>query len=294
MVEALVIIVGLLVGSFLSVCIYRIPLYRSESYDENGEPTEAPISPTPPGERRISIIYPPRSFCPQCNKQLLWWHNIPLFSWLLLLGRCHFCKARIPARYPLLELLSAAAAYASLYVYGLTPTGFLIYLVVITLIVISFIDCDYYIIPNVITFPGTILGLILVASNQYFGIFSQPVCNSLLGSLFGLLAGAGFLWFVSEVYLRLRKKEGLGFGDVKLLAMTGVLFGPMSALYTIFIGSLLGTVFGVAILLCKRRQLDNPIPYGPYLATATILYLFTGDSLLEVIGGFIAALIARS
>jgi leader peptidase (prepilin peptidase)/N-methyltransferase len=287
MIEGLVIVVGLLMGSFLSVCIYRIPLNRNEFYDEDGAPIEAPEPKHSPDQRKITIIYPPRSFCPKCEKQLLWWHNIPVLSWLLLRGRCHFCKAPIPFRYPLVEMLSASAAILALSIYGLTPTALLVYLFVLALIVISFIDLDYYIIPDVISLPGTVLGLIIVAVNQFTGVFQAPVNSSLLQSGIGLLAGAGFLWFVAWLYQLIRKVEGLGFGDVKLLAMIGVLFGPQATLYTIFIGSLLGAAFGVIILLMKGKELNNPIPYGPYLASATILYLYSGDKLLQLIGASI-------
>lgn len=253
---------------------------RFERSDE--EPVEGDPKPPvlPAGIENIGISSPARSFCPSCGKKLEWWHNIPIVSWLLLKGKCGFCKASISARYPIVELLSGGFAVLAVVQYGVTPTGFLIFAFAAALIVISFIDFDYYIIPNLISLPGTVLGICIGLGNQYFHIFGAPVAATITESLFGILAGGGFLLFISEVYLRLRKIEGLGMGDVKLLAMTGAFFGVPGAIYTIFVGSCLGAILGVVGIVVFRRSASQQIPFGPYLAIATGLFMFTGDLLV--------------
>ncbi|MCB0310836.1 MAG: prepilin peptidase, partial [Bdellovibrionales bacterium] len=231
---------GLIIGSFLTVCIYRIPLGREKGLLEGAELVSDESDVAEPPEQqsssKLTISNPKRSFCPSCNHQLAWWCNVPFFSWLFLRGKCHYCGVNIPFRYPLVEILSASFAVVSYLLYGLTPTGILIYVFAATLIVISFIDIDYYIIPNVISLPGTLIAILIAGINQFTGWFQAPVVPDLKAAGLGILAGAGFLFFISEVYLRLRKKEGLGMGDVKLLAMTGALFGVQGSLSTIFVG----------------------------------------------------------
>jgi leader peptidase (prepilin peptidase)/N-methyltransferase len=271
MIPVLVIIFGLIVGSFLSVCIYRIP--RAESFYIEVEEGETPQQEIP---EPVGFNEPKRSICLKCGKQLLWWHNIPLFSWLILRGKCWFCKTPISARYPVVELLSAMMAILSYHHYGLTPTGAVVYLFCAALIVISFIDFDYYIIPDVISISGTVVGIVIAGANSFTHYFDPPVVPNYYFCALGLLAGAGFLYLISEVYLKLRRIEGLGLGDVKLLAMTGALFGPECALYTIFIGSLFGSIIGLALVLFHGREFNKHLPFGPYLAVGSVLYLFVG------------------
>lgn len=280
---------GMLIGSFLSVCIYRVPLGRSsgldefeDDYDDEAASKQDQQANSKHFERRVSIAYPPRSFCPHCGKQLFWWHNIPVFSWLFLMGKCYFCKTRIPFRYPLVELLTATTAFFSVQQYGITPTGAVIFIFCCSLIVISFIDIDYFIIPNVISYPGTVIGIALAIVNQFFHIFDHPIVPGAVESALGFLSGAGFLMTISYIYILVRRKHGLGLGDVKLLMMTGVLFGWQASLYTIFFGSLLGSVIGLVLIFLGGRKMSSYIPFGPYLAAATILYLFTGNFLIEV------------
>lgn len=274
-----VICFGLIIGSFLSVCIYRITLGRSsavEEWDTDEEDNSAADSAPPNSEffeKKVTVSYPPRSFCPQCGEQLRWYHNIPVVSWLLLCGRCAFCKNPISMRYPVVELLSGTFCFLSYNSFGLTPTGIVVYAFCCALIVITFTDLDYYIIPNVVTYPGTILGLVIVGVNQYTGWFTAPIVNSLLESLYGFLAGAGILLLISEGYLRLRGKEGLGMGDVKLLAMTGVLFGYRASYNMIIIGSCLGAVLGLLLILIAGRKASQYIPFGPYLAFAAVVHI---------------------
>ena len=293
------IVFGMLIGSFLSVCIYRIPLYRAsgiieeEGFEEEepeedeaedlfdfGEDEEMP--PLYMNEKRISISYPPRSFCPKCETQLYWWHNIPVISWLILFGKCHFCKAPIPARYPTVEALTATMSYLCYTQHGFSLTAFVLFAFCCSLIVISFIDIDYFIIPDLISKPAAYIAIGLVALNQYFELFALPICPNLEESAWGLLMGAGFLWGISKAYQIFRRKIGLGFGDVKLLMMTGLLLGWKASLYTIFFGSLIGSFFGLTFILLGQRKMSQYIPFGPYLALATVLYIFTDTFLFEV------------
>ncbi len=282
---ALIALFGLLIGSFLSVCIYRIPLGRSSGSEESDSAQDQSLRPSEveSDKEKISFFYPSRSICLSCRKQLRWWHNIPLFSWLALGGRCAYCKERISFRYPLIELMTSGAALASFSTFGMTISAFIIFAFVCSLIVISFIDYDFYIIPNVISIPGTFLGILLGITSEFLPIFSEPLTQGIKDSLLGVLVGAGFLLLVSEVYLRLRKKDGLGMGDVKLLAMTGAFFGFQGALYTIFVGSLFGSLLGILFILFSKRSISYQLPFGPYLAAATVLYIFTEDRLVLMI-----------
>lgn len=293
LIELFAAIFGAIIGSFLSVCIYRLPIGRFDNLDENGE--QQPSENT----EVLTVSKPARSFCPNCKNTLRWYHNIPIFSWLFLRGKCGFCAAKISGRYPLVEMLSALSAYASVHIYGLTPTSAIIYCTCAALIVITFIDYDHFIIPNLITYPGILLGFLIAGINQLTAWFKtppmvgmfvkeNPIANSLFEAGVGFAAGAGFLFLVSEVYLRLRKKDGLGMGDVKLLGMLGAGFGPACSLYTIFIGSLLGSVIGITLVLIGGRKMGQYIPFGPYLAAGAVLYLFTGYGLIEGFLNFLA------
>lgn len=284
---ALIGVLGAIIGSFLSVCIYRIPYGRPtgpptfeemNGLDPESEQEQTEVS-SDEVEEHLSIGKPARSFCPKCRSKLLWWHNIPILSWLMLKGRCYFCKEKISFRYPLVEILSSVLAVASVYNFGLTPTALLIFAYCATLIVISFIDIEYYIIPDVITLPGVVLGILVGVVNHYFHIFAWPLPETVWGNLVGLGFGGGVLLLISEVYLRIRKRVGLGLGDVKLLAMTGAFFGFQGAFSTMFFGSLLGSVIGISLMLISRKGLTHHLPFGPYLALGTILYIFAGPSL---------------
>lgn len=264
-----VFVFGAIIGSFLSVCIYRLPL--SPAVGLTVEELGLPEGSTHPG---LTVTSPKRSFCPKCRQTLAWWHNMPLVGWILLRGECAFCRAPIAVRYPLVEALTAAFAVLTYQSFGFTLTAAVVFAIVCALLVISFIDYDYYIIPNVISIPGAVLGVVCAGLNQFLHLFSPPLVPDLYSAGLGLLSGAGFLFVISELYFRLRKREGLGMGDVKLLALVGAFLGPDGALFTIFVGSLIGTVGGVLVILVQRRGMSHPLPFGPYLAMATLLYLF--------------------
>lgn len=268
-----ILIFGCVIGSFLTVCIYRIP-FASLAEEDDVEAPKAPFD-------NLSVSHPKRSFCPKCLNQLRWWHNIPVLSWLRQLGRCTYCKEYIPARYPIVELLTGNLALLCFLRFGLTPTALLIFVFCCAMLVIAVIDYDFYIIPNLISIPGTVICFLLGVVNHFFHIFTYPVVPDITQSLIGLFSGSLFLFLIAEFYLRLRKIEGLGMGDVKLLAMTGALFGYESSIYTIFIGSLLGAVIGVVSMLIKGKKFNQAIPFGPFLVAACLIYIFISPFAIE-------------
>lgn len=249
-------IIGLLIGSFLNVCIYRVA-------------------------RKLSILSPYRSYCPNCKESLRCWHNIPVLSWICLLGKCSFCKTRISGQYPLVELLSAAFAFASILHFGPTITGVIVYILCATLIVITFIDLEFKIIPNVISFPGMIIGLLLGIFSQYTGLLNWPLTQDAFDSLLGFLLGGGFFYVISLFYYLCTKRIGLGGGDIKLLAMCGAVLGVSSVPPTIFAGSLAGASIGILLMVIKGSGRHTEIPFGPWLSLGALLYIFTDLSIFR-------------
>jgi leader peptidase (prepilin peptidase)/N-methyltransferase len=244
-------IFGLVIGSFLNVCIHRLP--SSES------------------------IVHPRSRCPQCGHPIRIYDNVPVLSYLLLRGRCRDCGARISRRYPVVELLSGAFGAMAVARFGLGWQALLIYALIAAFLVVTFIDLDHRIIPDVITLPGIPIGL--AAS---FG----PGLISPLEALIGMLAGGGSLFLVAWGYQLITKREGMGGGDIKLLAMIGAFIGWKGVLFTMFTASLTGTLAGMALIFRRRGDMKLAVPFGPFLAVGAIAYLFLGP---ELISWYIAA-----
>jgi leader peptidase (prepilin peptidase) / N-methyltransferase len=239
-------IFGLVIGSFLNVCIHRLPSSQS--------------------------IVHPRSRCPQCGHLIRVYDNIPVLSYLILRGRCRDCGARISLRYPVVEMLSGAFAAMAVARFGLGWQALLMYALIAAFLVITFIDLDHRIIPDVITLPGIPIGL--AAS---FG----PGMISPLESLVGILAGGGSLFLVAWGYQLVTKREGMGGGDIKLLAMIGAFIGWKGVLLTIFIASLTGTLAGMALIFRRRGDMKLAVPFGPFLAVGAIAYLFMGPELMS-------------
>ena len=234
---------GLLFGSFFNVCIYRIP-------------------------RGESIVFP-GSHCPHCNHAIKPWDNIPIVSYLALGGKCRFCKVRISWRYPLVEALTAGLFLYTVHRFSISRAG-LVYLVFVSaLIVISFIDIDHRIIPDKISLPGIVFGLLAA-------IFLLPL--QWYDSLLGILIGGGIILVVGYLGELVFKKEAMGGGDMKLLAMIGAFLGWKLGLLTIFFASLAGAVIG---LVMKMFTGDEYIPFGPFLALGALGALFFGDRLLH-------------
>jgi leader peptidase (prepilin peptidase)/N-methyltransferase len=244
--EFMILLFGGCIGSFLNVCIYRLP-------------------------QGLSIVSP-RSFCPQCRSPVRSYDNIPLLSYLLLRGKCRSCGAKISWRYPLMEALTGAFAVALYLKFGLTLGFFAFFAFTAALLVITFIDLDHRIIPDVISLPGIAVG---------FGLSFFLPAPSWTDSLIGLLAGGGSLYLVAIGYEALTKREGMGGGDVKLLAMIGAWLGWKAVLFTLFLASLTGTLIGGGAMVVQRQGRHYAIPFGPFLAFAALAYLFFGPQLIE-------------
>jgi leader peptidase (prepilin peptidase)/N-methyltransferase len=236
---------GACIGSFLNVCIFRIPESRS--------------------------IVSPGSACPKCNTNIKFYDNIPIISWLLLLGKCRTCSEPISARYPMVELLTGLLALASVIRFGIS-IDFIIYFVFIsTLVLITFIDLDHQIIPDVISLPGIPIGL--MASFLLTSL-------SFKDSLIGLLVGGGSLFLVAWGYQLVTGKEGMGGGDIKLLAMIGAFIGWLGVCFTIFIASATGSLIGAVLMFFAQKDLKFAVPFGPFLSIGAIAYLFFGHELI--------------
>jgi leader peptidase (prepilin peptidase)/N-methyltransferase len=258
-------ILGSVIGSFLNVCIYRLPM----------------------GE---SIVFPP-SHCTSCGRAIRFYNNIPILSYLMLKGKCADCGSRISIQYPLVELLSGIALTGLYYKFGLSLDLLFYAMLTFSLIVITFIDLGHMIIPNAITIPGAAAGLIYNAlitdwekSRNLLGAFSWSLENffgvlnevPFLDSVFGLITGGGILFLIAFLYIAVRKQEGMGMGDVKLLAMIGAFLGWKGVVFVMLVSSLLGTVTGLSIILYKKGDLKYALPFGPFLSLAAIIYVFTG------------------
>lgn len=241
--EVLIFIVGLVVGSFLNVCIYRIP-------------------------RKISIIKP-ASFCPSCGNSIKPWHNIPVLGFLLLKGRCAYCGAKISLRYPFVEALNGVLYVIAFLHFGLTVSLPFILIFISALIAISFIDIDFQIIPDQISIPLIFLGIILSLIPHN----SLNLAQNIKDSLIGILVGGGSLLIVSII-----SKGGMGGGDVKLNAAVGAFLGWKSALLTIFIGSLTGSIVGI---ISMKKTGNRKIPFGPFLSLGALICLFFGEKILS-------------
>jgi len=237
---------GTILGSFLNVCIGRIPA----------------------GE---SIVFPP-SHCPRCGAGVAPRDNIPLLSYVLLRGRCRSCGRAISVRYPAVEALTGVMLVLLLYRFGLSSQVGVYAVFVAALIIVSFIDLDHQIIPDVISLPGIVLGLLAAAVGQ-----GPP----LLDSAIGVLVGGGSLYAVAAGYHALTGREGMGGGDIKLLAMIGAFLGWQAVFVTLILGSFAGSIVGVALILLSGKDRRVPIPFGPFLACGAVCALTFGDELIR-------------
>ncbi|MDX9746785.1 MAG: prepilin peptidase [Syntrophales bacterium] len=243
---AIVGVIGTIIGSFLNVCIWRIP-------------------------REESVIFPP-SHCPACSRPIRFFDNVPIISWLMLRGRCRDCGVPISPRYPLVEALTSALAVLLYWKYGFSLQGACAFLFTASLVVITFIDIDYQIIPDVISLPG--IPLCFLAAVFVMGI---PFLESLLG----ILVGGGLLYIIAVGYEWLTKREGMGGGDIKLLAMMGAFFGWKALFFIVLCSSLTGAVAGIAIMLLRGQGMKYAVPFGPFLAIGAVSYFFFGDLFLQ-------------
>ena len=238
-------IIGTIIGSFLNVCIYRIPAGKS-------------------------IVSPP-SACPHCGHTIRWFQNIPILSYVFLGGKCAACRVGISLRYPAIEALTGLLFVMVLYSYGFSLATLVYWLFVAALVTISFIDLDQQIIPDVISLPGIVIG------------FACSFCIpwlSWLDSLLGIVVGGGILLAIAWLYEIIAKREGMGGGDIKLLGMLGAFLGWQAVFPVIFIASLVGSLVGIPMMLLQKEDTKFAIPFGPFLALAAIVYLFWGQQLI--------------
>jgi leader peptidase (prepilin peptidase)/N-methyltransferase len=262
-----VFVFGLIVGSFLNVCILRLPRGRS-------------------------IVTPP-SHCPRCKSSIKFYDNIPVISFLFLRGKCRHCGEPISWRYPLVELLNGLSYAWTIHEFGVNGETFLLMALCSSLIVITFIDFDHQIIPDAITLPGMLVGLMLapffmsaLGDPLPFHLdrilpHAGPYLTGFLNSLIGLLLGGGPLFAIGWAWEKLRHVEAMGGGDVKLMGMVGSFLGWKGALLTIMLGAVAGSVVGVGLIVLKRHAIEKVIPFGPFLAIGAFASAFYGPDLIS-------------
>jgi leader peptidase (prepilin peptidase) / N-methyltransferase len=245
-VEAVyVTLLGLMFGSFMNVCIYRLP-------------------------RGLSPVRP-RSGCPHCGHLIAWYENIPVVSYLVLRGRCRKCRVAISPMYPIVEFITGAVFLASYLYYG--PSALLIVRLAFAwaMIALFIIDYQHQILPNVITIPGIAVGILA-------NVLAGP---GWIASIIGAAVGAGTLFAIAEIYYRVRHEEGLGMGDVKMLGMIGAFLGWKLVLLTLVIASFLGSIVGVFVLISRKESLKYAMPFGTFLAVGAIVASVVGDAILD-------------
>jgi len=247
---AYVTLLGLMLGSFMNVCIYRLP-------------------------RGLSPVRP-RSGCPNCGHMLAWYENVPVVSYLVLRGRCRKCRVAISPMYPIIEAITGAVFLAAYLWYG--PSALLIVRLAFAwaMIALFVIDYQHQILPNIITIPGIVIGIL---SN----ILAGP---GWIASIIGAAVGAGSLYAIAEIYYRVRHEEGLGMGDVKMLGMIGAFLGWKLVLLTLVISSFLGSIIGVFVLVSRKESLKYAMPFGTFLAVGALVASVVGDAILDWYLGF--------
>ncbi|PKN70208.1 MAG: prepilin peptidase [Deltaproteobacteria bacterium HGW-Deltaproteobacteria-12] len=243
---AFVFVFGAAIGSFLNVCIFRLPANAS--------------------------IVRPLSQCPQCHSPIRFYDNIPLVSYLILQGKCRDCQGKISWRYPLVEFITALLAVLLFAKFHLTLNFLIYFIFTAVLIVITFIDLDHQIIPDVLTLPGIPVFFLLAVF-----VVQIPWMEAAIG----LLIGGGVLLAIALAYEFITKREGMGGGDIKLLAMIGGFLGWKSLIFILLFSSLLGAVVGITAMVIKKQDMKYAVPFGPFLSAAAVAYLFWGDAFME-------------
>jgi leader peptidase (prepilin peptidase)/N-methyltransferase len=262
LIAIIVFLFGLIIGSFLNVCILRIP-----------------------GGKSIVL---PASACPKCGAPIRPYDNIPVLSWLMLRGKCRACKTPISPMYPVVEMLTGLLFLACFYAFGLTPEALKWAAFAAIMVVLVFTDLRERILPDVVNFTGFGIGLAfsvvtkpidgtaLWIANRVFDFPPPAPVLSFVDAILGAAVGSGLLWIVSEGYFRLRGREGMGLGDVKMMLMAGAFLGVKRVLLTIFVGAVLGSVLGILFILVHRKGSDYELPFGTFLGAAALLVVFYG------------------
>jgi leader peptidase (prepilin peptidase)/N-methyltransferase len=248
-------LLGSAIGSFLNVCIYRIP-------------------------RDKSIVKPP-SACPGCGRPIRPFDNIPILSYIFLKGKCRNCGTKISIRYPLVELLTGFFFLLLYLKFGVTFELIVFMIFLALLIVISFIDLDFQIIPDILSIGGVALGFILSIIRPFFRHLDPRF--GILDSLYGIAIGGGILFAIAWLYQFFTKREGMGGGDIKLLGMIGAFCGWKGVVFSLVSGSVFGTVVGIPLMILKGKGSKYAIPFGPFLSLGAIIYTFKGDNLIHLV-----------
>ncbi len=262
---------GLIVGSFLNVVIHRLPIMLQRSWKSDCEAflAEEQTQPLPEGTFNLAI---PGSHCPKCNKKITIIENIPLFSYLFLGGKCSACKTKISLRYPIVELITGIVTGFSIYQFGLNEQGYLAVLLGWGLIALTLIDADTQLLPDSITLPLLWLGLLANSFNIY---------TDLASAVYGAAAGYFSLWSIYWLFKLTTGKEGMGYGDFKLLAALGAWMGWQHLPLIVILSAFVGAVVGISGIIFKGKNKETPIPYGPYLATAGWIAFFWGNEITQ-------------
>jgi len=247
-----VVILGGLWGSFANVCIHRLPQNKG--------------------------VVSGRSHCPKCKKEIVWQDNIPIISYLILEGKCRKCKRKISSQYPIVEMINILLFLIIYFLFGISLTTILLMILSLSFLIIFFIDLKHFIIPNSITFSMMALGFIKSFDPNLNSIFPNYI-NSLIGGLFGY----GVIFSIIYFYKQIRKKEGMGLGDAKLLAVIGFWFGWIAIPFALFLSSIFALVSVIPDLIKKNKKMTSQIPFGPYIILATIFYLVFKNNLISII-----------
>ncbi len=263
-------LIGLCVGSFLNVVIYRIPkILEFQWYEECKETFNLTNT---KNITKISLSQPASS-CPNCQHKIKFYENIPIFSYIFLGGKCSQCKQKISLRYPLIELLTAAISFVCIYYFGVNSKGIFAVILIWFLIALTFIDFDTQLLPDNLTFPLLWLGLLVNLQSVFI-----PISDAVIGAMVGYLS----LWGVFWIFKLLTGKEGMGYGDFKLLSALGAWLGWQMILPIILMASFVGAVVGISLIVASKLGKNVPIPFGPYLAGGGVLALFFGDTILKI------------
>lgn len=262
-----VFIYGILIGSFINVCIYRLPYERS-------------------------IVFPGSS-CPHCGTPIKWWQNVPLISYIVLMGKCFYCHRVIPARYFFVELLSGTLCAVLYYYFGGLNFSFIFYYIfACLLIIVFFIDMDCWIIPDIITLPGAILGLLgsfflpleyleAVSPSFFFPGIKSAIMLKFSYSITGGIMGFCIFYIIRYIGSRLARQEAMGWGDIKLAVMIGAFLGWQKALVAIFLSFFLGVFFAVPLIFLRRKKGKDFLPFGTFMAMASVISLFGGKEIIN-------------
>jgi len=257
-------VLGSVVGSFLNVCVYRLP--RNES------------------------VVRPRSRCPKCGNSIAWYDNIPVISWLVLGARCRYCREVISWQYPVVEAITGFLFAVVFWRFGITVATPVYMLLAAGLVLVTFVDLTDWTIPNEVTFPGIPLGITCSLVAMFYKE-SGFIVDDVLTSLAGVVLGGGVLYLLDKIALLVFKKRGMGFGDVKLLAMLGAFTGWQGVLVILMLSSVIGSIVGIALMVLESRKgvkkEAHYLPFGPYLATAGVVYLFFGQAMISAYTHFL-------